>query len=103
MREGTCKRFFGGGQLFGWVTRLPCHIANDAKTTCEKYEEPTREEIEASVSECFECDGKGFHLWITGDLVECRKCGGTGIIISTQTAVRDDPVVCLVLRQQNEN
>lgn len=74
MKAGQCKHYTGcinprkptcdsgvnyrehvGGDDFGWVTRLPCFTlerADPAKiVACDKYQEPTREEIDAHEAE----------------------------------------------------
>lgn len=61
MKTGVCKHFRGiqhdtcraglnarditGGEAFGWTKRMPCFATNNATALCEKYEEPTTEEL----------------------------------------------------------
>lgn len=78
MRAGTCKHFSGtglrdkecchagveyrslvGGPDLGWCTRLPCYRVTSFKPNgpvnpCEKYEEPSQEEIDACEKEVTE-------------------------------------------------
>jgi hypothetical protein len=69
MQKGKCVHFNGsvnpcceagvnyralvGGQDFGWLKRLPCLVkyAGPDAVTCEKRQEPTAEQIEASKRE----------------------------------------------------
>jgi len=69
MRAGTCKHFTGcgiagkevcsagvnyrehvGGPDLGWCARLPC-LKHENAPPCEKYEEPTPEEVAAHEAE----------------------------------------------------
>jgi len=50
-RQGKCKadidvRELVGGDDWGWLRRTPCFLKNKSLTTCDKYTEPTNQEIE---------------------------------------------------------
>lgn len=44
---GVCYRSLVGGPDFGWAIRIPCHRRNKTDIVCDKYQEPTAEEIAA--------------------------------------------------------
>jgi hypothetical protein len=79
--NGVCKagvdyRALVGGDDKGWVTRLPCSFPKKPKcgeaATCNKYVEPTVEQIAASEREHAESMRK-FMVAFSGNVLEWRK------------------------------
>lgn len=112
MRPGVCKHCKGtrdqfcgagidvralvGGDNFGWVLRRPCHRLDldrrpiATEIICDKYEEPTAEEIEQDAKEVQEAQDRLLQLLPLLSLIRkehhkhdwqgtapCPNCNGT--------------------------
>jgi hypothetical protein len=95
MKKGTCIHYTGcinprkptcdaginyrehvGGDGFGWIKRIPCHTLDgedpSTKVKCNKYQEPTDEQIAASKAETDEAIRK-FMVVQTGAVRKWRQ------------------------------
>jgi hypothetical protein len=76
-RAGVNLRHLVGGKVEGWITRLPCTPTLEIRgggerAACDKYREPTTEELAAHKRETDEAMKK-FMVAFSGNVLEWRK------------------------------
>jgi len=68
-KDGVNVRELVGGEISGWMNRIPCCKANESDIVCELYQDYTQEEIDAN------------DAWLNAHMERCKAIGPLCVII----------------------